>query len=245
MNILCIGNSFSVDATRYLYGIAHADKTDLTIINLYIGGCPLITHYKNAMADLKKYELCCNGHATYFFISIKDALVSRKWDYVTFQQGSAVSIDYSTYQPYLNELSSYVKKYAPEAKQLIHQTWAYGQGSELLHQKMGYADQKDMFNDVKNAYDLAAKDINAEFTLASGEVLQELIKNGVENVHRDAQHTSLGLGRYAMALLWYIMLTGKDVTENSFRDFDVEITEEEVALAKKCAIKISEKYKNR
>lgn len=243
MNVLCIGNSFSYDANRYLYGIAHADKTDLTVVNLYIGGCQLVTHYKNAMADLKKYELCINGHASGFYVSIKEALVSRKWDYVTFQQGSVVSIDYSTYQPYLNELSSYVKKYAPEAKQLIHQTWAYGQGSELLHQKMGYADQKDMFDDVKNAYDLAFNDIKAEFILPSGELLQELIKNGVETVHRDAQHTSLGLGRYAMGLLWYTMLTGNDVENNTFRDFDVEITEEDVALAKKCVKIVAEKYK--
>ena len=115
MNVLCIGNSFSYDANRYLYGIAHADKTDLTVVNLYIGGCQLVTHYKNAMADLKKYELCINGHASGFLVSIKEALVSRKWDYVTFQQGSVVSVDYGTYQPYLTELSAYVKKYAPEA----------------------------------------------------------------------------------------------------------------------------------
>lgn len=243
MNILAIGNSFSQDATRYLHGIARADNENLTVVNLYIGGCQLVTHYKNAMADLKKYELCINGHPSQFFVTIKEALVSRKWDYVTFQQGSVVSIDYNTYQPYLNELSAYVKKYAPEAKQLIHQTWAYGQGSELLHQKMGYADQKDMFNDVKKAYDKASKDIKAEFILPSGEILQELISHGVESVHRDGHHTSLGLGRYAMALLWYTMLTGKDVENNTFRDFDVEVSEEEISLAKKCVKIVAEKYK--
>lgn len=242
MNVLCIGNSFSYDANRYLYGIAHADKTDLTVVNLYIGGCRLITHYKNAMADLKKYELCINGHASGFLVSIKEALVSRKWDYVTFQQGSVVSVDYGTYQPYLTELSAYVKKYAPEAKQVIHQTWAYEQGSSLLQEKMGYTDQKDMFDDIKKAYNKALKDINAEFIIPSGEVFQELLKEGAITVHRDTFHASLGLGRYALALLWYVMLTGKDVEDNSFRDFDVNITEEEISLAKKCAIAVAKRY---
>lgn len=245
MKILAIGNSFSSDATRYLYGIARSAKTDLVIANLYIGGCPLVKHYKNAMADEKKYSLVYNGMPTDFFVSIKEALVSRSWDYVTFQQGSRVSVDYETYQPYLNELSAYVKKYAPEAKQVIHQTWAYEQGTHLLHEDMGYVDQKDMFNDVKKAYDKAAKAINAEFIIPSGEVMQALIKEGVEKVHRDGHHASLGLGRYTMALLWFTMLTGVDIEDNSFCDFDVPITEEEVAIAKKCAKALAQKYKKK
>ena len=136
-----------------------------------------------------------------------------------------------------------VKKYAPEAKQVIHQTWAYQQDTDLLNEKMGYTDQKDMFEDVKKAYDLAYNDIKADFILPSGEVLQELIKNGVKIVHRDGYHLSLGLGRYVTALLWYTMLTGNDVENNTFRDFDVEITEEEISLAKKCVKTIAEKYK--
>lgn len=241
MNILTIGNSFSQDATKYLYGIARAANVDLKTTNLYIGGCPLSKHFKNAMSEEKKYNLIFNGMTTDFYVSIKEALISREWDYVSFQQGSVASINYDTYQPYLNELSAYVKKYAPEAKQIIHQTWAYGQGSQLLHEKMGYADQKDMFNDVKNAYEKAAKAINAEFIVPSGEVLQALINEGVESVHRDGLHASLGLGRYAMALVWFIMITGKPVEDNSFRDFDAPVSEEEVYLAKKCATAVAKK----
>ena len=79
-------------------------------------------------------------------VSVLEALESDEWDYVTMQQVSHLSIDYSTYQPYLNELSQYVKKYVPNAKQLIHQTWAYEQGSERLCDELGYSEQKEMFN---------------------------------------------------------------------------------------------------
>lgn len=242
MNVLAIGNSFSCDATRYLYGIARAAKTELNVVNLSIGGCPLSKHYKNILGDEKKYTLLFNGQSTDFLVSIKEALLSRNWDYIVFQQASRFSVDYKTYQPYLNELSAYAKKCAPEAKQVIHQTWAYEQGTQLLHEVMGYADQKDMFSDVKKAYDEAAKDIKAEFIIPSGEIMQALINVGVEKVHRDGHHASLGLGRYAMALLWFIMLTGKNVKDNAFNDFDVFVSDEEIAIAKKCAAEVAAKY---
>ena len=38
MKILAIGNSFSNDATAYLYGMADAAGLEAKIVNLYIGG---------------------------------------------------------------------------------------------------------------------------------------------------------------------------------------------------------------
>ena len=125
MNILAIGNSFSQDALRYLHNIAKSDNYDLTVVNLYIGGCPLSQHYKNMLEDNKTYLMEFNGQETLFYVSIKEALLSRDWDYISLQQVSNQSIDYETYQPYLIELSAYIKKYAPKAKQIIHQTWSY------------------------------------------------------------------------------------------------------------------------
>lgn len=233
MNILAIGNSFSADATRYLYDIARADGYDLTVVNLYIGGCPFSKHYRNMLAENNAYEIQFNGVMTGFGVSIKEALLSRDWDYVTFQQVSHQSVDYETYQPYLNELSAYVKKYAPKAKQVIHQTWAYEQDSNRLCVELGYKDQKDMYNDIKSAYDKAAQAIDAEFIIPSGTLFQKLVAEDIK-VHRDTFHASLGLGRYALGLLWYAMFTGNDAADNSFRDFDEEVSEELVALAKKC-----------
>ena len=81
------------------------------------------------MAD---YEYELNGEKNGEMVSIRQALESDSWDIVTLQQSSWQSTQYNTYQPYLNALSQYVKKYAPNAEQVIHQTWAYEQGSERL-----------------------------------------------------------------------------------------------------------------
>ena len=233
LNILSIGNSFSMDATRYLHQIARADKVDLTTANLYIGGCPLHTHFKNMTLDRADYELGINGCATKFRTSIKDALVSTEWDVVTLQQFSAQSANYETYQPYLNELVSCVKKYAPKAKIVIHRTWAYEEGSTGMA-KLGYASHADMFEDIKKAYDKAAKEINAAYIIDSGAVMKALLENGIEKIHRDPVHATLGTARYALGLLWYATITGNDITNNTFNDFDVPVPDEEIAIVKKC-----------
>ena len=233
-NILAIGNSFSQDAMRYIYGIARADGEKLTTTNLYIGGCPLDKHFRNMMSDKEAYELQYNGHNTGFFVSISEALSSREWDIVTLQQSSPKSFDESSYDVYITELAAFVRKYAPKAKIYIHQTWAYEKDSERLFKVAGYDTPENMLSDVVKAYDRAAKLINADGMIRSGELFAKLLESGIEKVHRDTFHASLGIGRYALGLLWYRTLTGKDVRDNSFCDLDEPVSEEHIRIIKKC-----------
>ena len=242
MDILSIGNSFSQDAQRYLHAIAAADGLELCTYNLYIGGCTLYKHFRNMLSEQKAYALEMNGTNTRFYVSLKEALLNREWDVITVQQASHLSTDYDTYQPYLDELVAYIRKYVPKAKIAVHQTWAYEQGSPRLHEKMGYGDDKEMLRDVVAAYQKAAEQIGADYLIPSGEVLGAMLENGVERVHRDSFHASRGLGRYALGLTWYRILTGRDVSENPFADFDEEITPQAQAIAKKCVLEIAEKY---
>ena len=180
----------------------------------------------------KAYALMVNGYNTGFMVSLKEALLNRDWDFVVMQQVSHQSIHYETYQPYLNELSSYVRKCVPGAKQVIHQTWAYEQGSKRLCEELKYQDQKDMYRDLENAYSRASKDIGAYGIIPSGELFQKLILSGAKKLHRDTFHASFGLGRYALALLWYRVFTGNPVADNSFCDFDESFREEDIMLIK-------------
>ncbi len=234
MEVLFIGNSFSEDATAYLHGIAKADGVNINAVNLYIGGCTLEQHYRNMLSEKDKYALQVNGVITGFYVSLKETLLNRKWDYVSFQQASHFSNDFDTYMPYISELSEYVKKYAPKAKQIIHQTWAYEEGSDRLKNLMGYERQSDMYNDIEAAYNKAAETIHADMLVPSGKLFQMLIKESVGPVHRDTFHASFGIGRYALALLWYKCLSKNDVMQNAFADFDEEISAENVKKIKKC-----------
>ena len=149
MKILCIGNSFSQDATRYLSRIGKAAGTGIKTVNLYIGGCPLKTHYFNVLEDQPAYAFEFNGENTGIKVSIKTALMSDEWDVVTLQQVSHQAPRYNTYQPYLNELAAYVRKYAPHTKIYMHQTWAYEDGSDRLCKELGYKKSTEMLEDIK------------------------------------------------------------------------------------------------
>lgn len=231
MNILAIGNSFSEDATRYLKKIAEADNENLTVANLFIGGCPLSLHFKNIQEDKRAYGFQFNGEDTGILVSIKEAILSRKWDYISVQQVSNESVNYATYQPYLNDVVAFVRELSPDAKIVVHQTWAYEEGSERLCQELKYKTQSEMFEDLKSAYDSAYNEIGADMLIPSGELFQEMIKKGIK-VHRDTFHASLGLGRYALGLLWYSKLTGNKVSGNTFSKFDEPASEKDIKIIK-------------
>ncbi len=226
MKILSIGNSFSQDAQRYLHRLAKHEGVDMKTVNLYIGGCPLRTHYLNILDDTVAYEFQFNGEPTGLKVSIRQALRSDQWDYVTIQQASGQSARFETYEPYLETVASYVKKYCPTAKLLIHQTWAYETGSEKLANQLVFANDEQMFAAVEAAYNKAAETISADGIIPSGKAMLTLSKAGLP-VHRDTYHANFGYGRYLLALVWFKYLTGRDITENTFNDFDVPVTEEE------------------
>lgn len=243
MNILSIGNSFSQDAQRYLHAIAKADGIYTQTVNLYIGGCPLSSHYRNMHSDKAEYMLEVNGNSTGFYISLKEALLNRDWDIVTVQQVSQLSPNYDTYQPYLDGLVEYIRCLAPKAKIAVHQTWAYEQGSMRLNKELGYGDYKEMLSDIVTAYKTAANHIGADYIIPSGEVFGAMLENGIEKIHRDTFHASLGLGRYALGITWYRFLTGKEITDNTFADLDEAVSAEQLAIAKRCVNMVADRYK--
>lgn len=242
MNILSIGNSFSQDAQRYLHRIAKADGFEMNTFNLYIGGCPLSKHYRNMLSDEREYELEMNGQGTGFPVSLKEALLNRNWDVITIQQVSNESPDYKTYQPYLQKVVDYVRECAPHAKLAFHQTWAYEENSKKLNEGMGYAHHEEMFADIKNTWQKALDETGADILIPSGECFEELLKSGIEKIHRDTFHASYGLGRYTLGLLWYRVLTGNDISAITFNDFDEEVKDAEIEIAKKCVLKTCKIY---
>lgn len=227
MKILSIGNSFSQDAQRYLQEIAKKNGSDFKTVNLYIGSCSLNTHYLNILDDKADYRFELNGKKGKIEkVSINWALESDNWDVITLQQVSSSSTSYETYTPYLEFIYEHVKGYCPKAKVYIHQTWAYKEGSDRL-KNYGYISTKDMFEDIKRSYNMAAQAINADGIIPCGQAMFNATQLGLEDIHRDSLHASLGSGRYLLALTWYKALTGNDISCDSFSDFDSPISEQE------------------
>ena len=181
--------------------------------------------------DCAAYDFEFNGEATGIKVSIRQALISDNWDVVTLQQASGLSGRQETYSPYIEELAAYVRRYCPRAKILIHQTWAYEDGSEKLHCLSSFATAKEMLTAACDAYDLAAQKISADGIIPCGRAMMAAIELGIGRVHRDTYHASLGVGRYLLALCWYKTLTGRDISCNAFDELDEPITALERELA--------------
>lgn len=236
MQILSVGNSFSCDAHTYLYRISHAEKNDLSTVNLSIGGCTLERHYRNMLGDSRDYSLQVGGLSSGFPMSIKEALLSRPWDVITIQQASHVSFDFSTYTPYLEALVDYFRHMCPHAKIYLQETWGYETGSPRI-EHYGFRTMEEMSGKIFSAYVKAAQTVHADGIIPSGHGMLALSKAQPSPVHRDTFHAGLGAPRYMIGCIWYETLTGKPVTRTDFSDFDVEVTPEEAALAREVAHK--------
>ncbi|MBO5374676.1 MAG: DUF4886 domain-containing protein [Clostridia bacterium] len=238
MKILSIGNSFSADAHAYLHTLATQRGEDLETVNLAIGGCSLQTHWENVVQNNANYLHSINGGEwEKELATIEQILKSERFDAITLQQVSHFSGQSETYQPYLNDLIEYVRKFQPSADLYIHRTWAY----EIDSQHEGFLsydrDQVKMYKAIVEATELACLTTGATL-IPAGDVIQALrsrvpkfdYANGKESLCCDGFHMSHTYGRYAVAMTWLATFTGKKVAPVPFMELDDEI------IAKICDI---------
>lgn len=240
MKILSIGNSFSDDAQRYLCSVAAAEGIEIETLNLCIGGCSLETHASHVKDGEREYLFHYNGDVNCNdLITLDEGLSMRDWDIVTLQQVSVLSFKKESYYPYIHEVAEYVRKKLPNAKIYVHQTWAYEHGSPRSFEVTDGRGAEYMLDGIREAYRCAKQEIRAEGIIPSGELMELLRLNGAQGIYRDTFHAGYGLGRYALALLWFKLFTGRSVLNNSFSELDESVDENDLKIARECAEKLS------
>ncbi|MBN1258063.1 MAG: DUF4886 domain-containing protein [Planctomycetes bacterium] len=143
LRVLGVGNSFTLNAVRYLpFLTKDLEGVQLDVGVAYIGGCSLRQHAAYAKyieedpnhPKALKYRYHYNFRMLKEGVTLKEMLLDGKWDYITIQQVSGESFDPKSYHPYAEELCAYIKKYAPGAKIVILETWAYRNDCPRLQQ---------------------------------------------------------------------------------------------------------------
>ena len=221
MNILCIGNSFSEDATRYLHQISNGE---IYVANLALGGCSLERHYNNILENYKGYLYEVNGEVVHDKGSINEVLREREWDFVTIQQVSHFSGMEETYEPFLPYILGYIKGACPNAKIVFHRTWAYSDYS--THEGFVNYDRSrpKMFEAIVNASNNICKKYGLDI-IPNGDAVEKarLLPEFDEKTHpitRDGFHLSLDYGRYLAGLVMFKYFTGKDATKVTYEPED-------------------------
>ena len=236
MKILSIGNSFSDDAQRYLHDIARGEGVEIETLNLCISGCHLKTHAEKIKSGEKAYFYHYNGNVECNdLISFQDGIAMRDWDIVTLQQVSTHSFVEDSFYPYIHEVVAYVREKLPNAKIYIHQTWAYEHGCPRSFEVTDGKGAEFMLDGLRRAYKKAKDEIGAVAIIPSGELMELLYQNGASKIYRDTFHASLGLGRYALGLLWFKLFTGRSVLNNSYSELDEPVSVDDLTIAHRCA----------
>ena len=155
LKVLAVGNSFSANALHYFSDVVGASGNRVIAMNAMIGGCDFERHMRHADA-FEANPSDPEGRPYAGNQSLKDLLTAQKWDYVTIQQVSHKSFKPETFHPHADRLIAYIRKYAPQAEIVIHETWAYRDDHPFWGQKNFDADV--MYKGLRAAYDGLSKD---------------------------------------------------------------------------------------
>ena len=240
VRILAIGNSFSQDAVeQYLHELAEAEGISTIIGNMFIGGCSLERHVKNARDNAPAYAYRRIGtdgkKREKGKMSLEAVLADEDWDYVSLQQASPFSGMYETYEASLPELIEYVKARLPKkTKLMLHQTWAYASTSKHSGFKNYNCNQLTMYQAIADAVKKAAKANKIKIVIPSGTAIQNARTSFIgDHLNRDGYHLDVKIGRYTAACTWFERIFKHNVVGNPYTPEGLD--EARKAVAQKAA----------
>ena len=238
LRVLSIANSFGDDAVVHnLHDLALADDHVLIIGNLYIGGCSLERHARNAKSNAPAYafrKIDADGNYTNTPKTRMSAgFADEPWDIVIFQQSSPLSGKMESFEPYLPDLIKYALKHTHKRSKIyLNQTWAYAK--DATHQAF-----QDYGRNQKTMYDslcIACKTMSEKYNLLiipTGTAIQNARGTYFrDDLTRDGYHLNWWRGRYIAAATYYATLYGTSVKDNSYQP--PHMTPDEIATAKAC-----------
>ena len=238
MNVLSIGNSFSTNAHKFLPHMAKAADKELLLCNLFIAGCSLEQHWKNWREENTDYiyevylpfETEMNRPDG---VALHEAVEDEDWDVITLQQCSPLSGIAESYSPYLSELAEYCRMVQPNARIMLHQSWAYESGCDLPAFANYGRDGQEMYRALTEANVNAALEADIDLIIPSGRAWQTARGTLIgDRLTADGYHGN-DLGCYLAGACFYEMIFGESIYDNGFilPNTDKSITE----LLKICA----------
>lgn len=218
VRVLCIGNSFTVDAVEdYLSPILRSVGKKVILGYPYKGGTTLEMHmgYINAKNPIYNYrkidaEGAYTAQAnTTFDVGLKD----EAWDYVVIQTDHNYSGVYSHYFPFLTNLMNYVKTNGKnhDPKFFLYMTWAYDASSTYKDFPLYNNDQMTMYNAIIDCAYRAAEQAGISTVVPAGTAVQNARTTYLgQNMNRDGYHMNFEYGRYLVGLTYAAVVLGVD-----------------------------------
>lgn len=207
LRVLSIGNSYSLDATRYIERMmlqAGFSYEQFGFCCVMRGGASLQYWSEHLASDKVIEEKYAMGGT---LVPKGDGwtlrqLLREPWDIVVLQQSSNQSDDYATYTPYVDSLVQAVRRECPNphVKLAWHMTWSHA----LCFSCKPYS-LKGWSDIVSATEQLLLQPGRFDLLIPSGTVIQNAracMDDDLE-LTRDGSHIVYGVGHYLLSLTWY------------------------------------------
>lgn len=209
IRILAIGNSFTENATLYLPNILENlyPNNEVLFCKLTKGGTALKDHYSNILSNKNEYNYSFANDGVWNPLgrkSLKSILNSEDWDFVIIQQLSGYSGDFTTYQPYLNNIINTIREYNESVHIGWQMTWAYSHDSTHPDFSRYNHDSKFMYEKILETLESVKPYV--DLIIPSGTLIEELRETELNTAHdltADGYHLVPGLPCYAISCLWH------------------------------------------
>ena len=237
LNVLFIGNSFTVDATEHLPGMVTASGiTNVNMTRLYHGGYTLPEYYSTfstpdvcARYDYAPGDKSWSGSAT-LDDKPSDALAARDWDVIVIQEHTGRSEAWSwpgVLGPAVEGLREIFYNAHPTHRPTIVYLMAqtYSDNSTVLRTSFSNS-REQMFQTTSSVVRQLMGETGIDVVISTGAVLENLrtsrinIDNGLQ-LTRDSYHMDFGISRYAASCAVFETLitpaTGKKTDDCPYR----------------------------
>lgn len=224
--ILAIGNSFTEDATRHIPSLLNNNnENDVYFAILTRGGSSLQNHWDNHLDNKTSYSFkyCfCGEWLSADIKTVNSALDFVDWDIVVLQQVSDLSGDYSTYQPYLDNLIQLSKDCNEDPLIAWNMTWAYSSNSSHPAFSRYGKDRSKMYESIENAVLTMINDSTGiDIVIPTGRLIENLRYshfNTPNDLTRDGYHLDKGFPCLMLSYLWHEMLITPNTSVSVFPD---------------------------
>ena len=253
LRVLCIGNSYTSDALRYVPDImkgAEIADYSFSIYKVVIGGASLQTWWKTiAHNDTIELVHVAGSKMPLRKGTWKD-LLAQSWDIITLQQVSHDAVNYETFNPCLRKLIDFIRENCLNQNvTLAWQTaWSY---SQLFSPQMS---SYERWLYISLAVQQMVMTDGIDVLIPVGTAIQNARAtslNTASELTRDGTHLDLGVGCYVASCAWFealiapvfgISVRGNEVippirtvTEDVLYPSQ-PVTEENLDLCQRCAV---------
>lgn len=235
LRILAIGNSFTDDATSYMYTIADKGGIDPERYCLYTIAHPAasINHFLEVYKNKSQVKAnVYGGHIIMNSVGTLADIVAQDWDVIVIQQSSDIAGQWQSYSNLGNYIRFLVQTCTNDNLCIVLQMpWSH------TREEMPYALDQNIKCTKK-----VIEEFGIDVIIPTGTAIQ-LARNTELNDNMyltdDNWHLNKGIGRYIANCLWFQKLFvpafGGDIIGNSAIPTTGTYTESEIRLAQKCA----------